>query len=131
VEKYDRSRYVTDGKTVHALCMLDNQGYRHTQNMRHLLHFHSNNSNVNAHYYYLYTHFASHMYHHSAIRLHAAGVNVISTASTKRTAWPAQIFTEYKNGYSNAPQYSVVLSLLIFFMRNYIKFARKCIALKY
>jgi hypothetical protein len=78
--------------------------------MKQLLLFHSNNGNANGHQYYLYTHFACYMYYQSATRLRAAAVNVISTTPTKRTVLPAQIFTEYKNGYSNDPQYFFMCS---------------------
>jgi hypothetical protein len=33
VEKYGRIRHGTDDNTAHALCMLDNSGYKHSENI--------------------------------------------------------------------------------------------------
>jgi hypothetical protein len=60
--------------------------------MKRLLLFHSNNGNANAHQYYLYRLFASHMYYQSAIMLHAAGVNVVSTTPTKKDGFAGADF---------------------------------------
>ena len=66
--KYGRPRHVTDGKTAHVHCMLDNQGYTDT---------HSEYKTLTTFPQQHYTRFASHVYYQSAIRLHAAELNVI------------------------------------------------------
>jgi hypothetical protein len=37
VKKYDRTRQAADKNTVHAICMLDEEGYKHTQHRKYLL----------------------------------------------------------------------------------------------
>jgi hypothetical protein len=53
VEKYCRAGQAADDNMEHALCMLDNYGYRHTLRICNTLLFHYNNGCTNAPHYHV------------------------------------------------------------------------------